>query len=90
MVMGGRERGSRGQIRSQRFLGKLLSANAKKMQAYSWFGRLSFIVKKYKILATTMEKIPEMSFVSAFETFFEALLLSILTQNKVSASQNSL
>ena len=37
------------------------------------------------MFATALEKIADMCFASAFETYFEALLFLILTQNKVSA-----
>ena len=37
------------------------------------------------MFATALEKIADMSFASTFETYFEALLFLILTQNKVSA-----
>ena len=37
------------------------------------------------MFATALEKITDMCFASAFETYFEALLFWILTQNKGSA-----
>ena len=37
------------------------------------------------MLATALEKIPDMCFASAFETYFEALFFSTLAQNKGSA-----
>ena len=37
------------------------------------------------MLATALEKIADMCFASAFETYFEALLFMILAQNKGSA-----
>ena len=36
------------------------------------------------MLATALEKIADMCFASAFETYFEAILLLILAQNKCS------
>ena len=37
------------------------------------------------MFATALEKIADMCFASAFETYFEALLFLVLTQNKGSA-----
>ena len=77
-----------GQIRSLQFLGKLCAVYAPEKAGIFLVWQTLIQHTKLQNVCNCIEKVADMCFASAFETYSEKLLFLILTQNKGSAFSN--